>query len=76
MPENEPNPVECDLLAFIAVSIGGVVPLLLRRFRQEAAAASGPLLTKITTMTGSCPSWAWPSPSRHDTSNAQGWIDR
>ncbi|MCZ4280619.1 magnesium transporter [Kiloniella laminariae] len=36
----------------IAVSIGGVVPLLLRRIGQDPAVASGPLLTTITDMAG------------------------
>jgi magnesium transporter len=36
----------------IAVSIGGVVPLLLRRVGQDPAAASGPLLTTITDVAG------------------------
>jgi magnesium transporter len=36
----------------IAVSIGGVVPLLLKRIGQDPAAASGPLLTTITDMAG------------------------
>ncbi|WP_413718066.1 magnesium transporter [Silicimonas sp. MF1-12-2] len=36
----------------IAVSIGGVVPLLLKRLNQDPAAASGPLLTTITDMAG------------------------
>jgi magnesium transporter len=36
----------------IAVSIGGVVPLLLRALKQDPAAASGPLLTTITDMAG------------------------
>lgn len=36
----------------IAVSIGGVVPLLLKRFNQDPAVASGPLLTTITDMAG------------------------
>lgn len=36
----------------IAVSIGGVVPLVLKHFRQDPAAASGPLLTTITDMAG------------------------
>lgn len=36
----------------IAVSIGGVVPLLLKRLGQDPAAASGPLLTTITDMAG------------------------
>jgi magnesium transporter len=36
----------------IAVSIGGGVPLLLKRFGQDPAVASGPLLTTITDMAG------------------------
>lgn len=36
----------------IAVSIGGVVPLLLKWLRQDPAVASGPLLTTITDMAG------------------------
>ena len=36
----------------IAVSIGGVVPLLLKKLNQDPAAASGPLLTTITDMAG------------------------
>ncbi len=36
----------------VAVSIGGVVPLLLKRLGQDPAAASGPLLTTITDMAG------------------------
>tara|TARA_R110002096_G_scaffold32551_5_gene94649 strand:- start:5413 stop:6792 length:1380 start_codon:yes stop_codon:yes gene_type:complete len=40
------------LNTIIAVSIGGVVPLLLRRFGQDPAVASGPLLTTITDMAG------------------------
>lgn len=36
----------------IAASIGGVVPLLLKRLKQDPAAASGPLLTTITDMAG------------------------
>ena len=36
----------------IAVSIGGVVPLLLKRIGQDPAVASGPLLTTITDMAG------------------------
>ncbi len=36
----------------LAVSIGGVVPLLLKRFGQDPAAASGPLLTTVTDMAG------------------------
>ena len=36
----------------IAVSIGGVVPLLVKRAGQDPAAASGPLLTTITDIAG------------------------
>jgi len=36
----------------IAVSIGGVVPLFLKRIGQDPAVASGPLLTTITDMAG------------------------
>ncbi|HEY9037976.1 MAG TPA: magnesium transporter [Roseovarius sp.] len=36
----------------IAVSIGGIVPLLLKRLGQDPAVASGPLLTTITDMAG------------------------
>ncbi len=41
-----------SLNTLIAVSIGGVVPLLLKRFGQDPAVASGPLLTTITDMAG------------------------
>jgi len=36
----------------VAVSIGGLVPLLLRRFRQDPAIASGPILTTLTDACG------------------------
>jgi magnesium transporter len=36
----------------IAVSIGGTVPLLLKRLNVDPAVASGPLLTTITDMCG------------------------
>ncbi len=36
----------------VAVSIGGVVPLLLKRFKVDPAVASGPLLTTVTDMCG------------------------
>jgi magnesium transporter len=36
----------------IAVSIGGVVPLLLERFKMDPALASGPVLTTITDICG------------------------
>jgi magnesium transporter len=40
------------LNTILAVSIGGVVPLLLKRLGQDPAAASGPLLTTVTDMAG------------------------
>lgn len=40
------------LNTLLAVSIGGVVPLLLKRIGQDPAVASGPLLTTITDMAG------------------------
>ncbi len=36
----------------IAVSIGGTVPLLLKRFGVDPAVASGPILTTVTDMVG------------------------
>ncbi|MEM6366211.1 MAG: magnesium transporter, partial [Planctomycetota bacterium] len=36
----------------VAVSIGGMVPLLLKRFGFDPAVASGPLLTTVTDMCG------------------------
>ena len=36
----------------IAVSIGGTVPLLLKRLGVDPAVASGPLLTTVTDMCG------------------------
>ncbi len=36
----------------LAVSIGGVIPLLLKGLGQDPAAASGPILTTITDMAG------------------------
>ena len=36
----------------IAVSIGGTVPLILKRFGFDPAVASGPLLTTVTDMCG------------------------
>ncbi len=36
----------------VAVSIGGVVPLVLKRFGFDPAVASGPLLTTVTDMCG------------------------
>ncbi|WP_323775730.1 magnesium transporter [Leisingera sp.] len=40
------------LNTFVAVSIGGIVPLVLKRAGQDPATASGPLLTTITDMAG------------------------
>lgn len=40
------------LNTILAVSIGGVVPLLLKHLGQDPAAASGPLLTTVTDMAG------------------------
>ena len=36
----------------VAVSIGGTVPLILKRFNLDPAVASGPLLTTVTDMCG------------------------
>ena len=36
----------------VAVSIGGTVPLILKKFRMDPALASGPILTTITDMCG------------------------
>ena len=36
----------------VAVSIGGTVPLILRRYKLDPAVASGPLLTTVTDMCG------------------------
>lgn len=44
--------VALGLNTIIAVSIGGTVPLLLKRFRADPAVASGPVLTTITDMCG------------------------
>jgi magnesium transporter len=40
------------LNTMIAVSIGGVMPLLLKKFKIDPAVASGPILTTITDMCG------------------------
>jgi magnesium transporter len=40
------------LNTMVAVSIGGLVPLLLRRLRLDPALASGPILTTVTDMCG------------------------
>lgn len=44
--------VALALNTIIAVSIGGTVPLLLKRFKADPAVASGPVLTTITDMCG------------------------
>lgn len=44
--------VALALNTVLAVSIGGVVPLILKRIGQDPAVASGPLLTTITDMAG------------------------
>ncbi len=40
------------LNTLVAVSIGGTVPLILKRFNIDPALASGPILTTITDMLG------------------------
>ncbi len=40
------------LNTIVAVSIGGLVPLVLRRFGKDPALASGPILTTVTDMCG------------------------
>ncbi len=40
------------LNTIVAVSIGGTVPLLLKRLRMDPALASGPILTTVTDMCG------------------------
>jgi len=40
------------LNTLVAVSLGGLVPLLLRRFQLDPALASGPILTTVTDMCG------------------------
>ena len=36
----------------LAVSVGGAVPLILKRLGQDPAVAAGPLLTTVTDMCG------------------------
>jgi magnesium transporter len=36
----------------VAVSLGGVIPLVLRRMKVDPALASGPVLTTVTDMCG------------------------
>jgi magnesium transporter len=40
------------LNTIVSVSIGGMVPLVLKRFNFDPALASGPILTTITDMCG------------------------
>jgi len=40
------------LNTLVAVSLGGLVPLVLRRFKVDPAVASGPILTTVTDMCG------------------------
>jgi magnesium transporter len=40
------------LNSMVSVSIGGLVPLVLKRFNFDPALASGPILTTITDMCG------------------------
>ena len=40
------------LNTIISVSLGGLVPLLLKRFKVDPALASGPILTTVTDMCG------------------------
>lgn len=44
--------VALALNTIVAVCIGGLVPLLLKRFKADPALASGPILTTITDMCG------------------------
>ncbi len=41
-----------SLNTLIAVSVGGTLPVLLKRFRIDPAVASGPILTTVTDMCG------------------------
>jgi magnesium transporter len=44
--------VALALNTLIAVCLGGAIPLLLKKFRQDPALASGPILTTLTDMCG------------------------
>ena len=44
--------VALALNTIVAVSVGGVVPLVLRALKRDPAVASGPLLTTVTDMCG------------------------
>ena len=40
------------LNTLVAVLLGGIIPLILKRFKQDPALASGPILTTVTDMCG------------------------
>ena len=40
------------LNTLVAVSIGGIIPLILKRLNRDPALASGPILTTVTDMCG------------------------
>ncbi|MFT5299376.1 MAG: magnesium transporter [Mariniblastus sp.] len=40
------------LNTIVAVSLGGTLPLVMRRFKLDPALASGPILTTVTDMCG------------------------
>ncbi len=44
--------VALSLNTIVAVCLGGLIPLVLKRFRLDPALASGPLLTTVTDMCG------------------------
>ncbi len=44
--------VALTLNTIVAVSLGGLIPLVLRRFDKDPALASGPILTTVTDMCG------------------------
>jgi len=44
--------VALTLNTVVAVSIGGLIPLVLKRFGMDPAIASGPVLTTITDICG------------------------
>jgi magnesium transporter len=44
--------VALALNTVVAVSIGGTVPLILKKLRADPAVASGPVLTTVTDMCG------------------------
>ena len=44
--------VTLALNTMLAVSVGGTVPLMLKRFGVDPAVASGPILTTVTDICG------------------------